>query len=192
MSMTTVLSRSMPSWRLLAAQGDPEALRRCGLPNCWWPAARSTPTWPWASTSCRRRPGGPAATSASSRPIRAELLAWLRHLGNNLVNFARTFRRPPAPGRSEVRWESSGGDGQASRPPASAPPSEHAINTTSLALTEALGRLPDHYRQVIGWRHQEQLPEEIALRLGGSAEAARTLGPGVERLQRGHGRRGPE
>ena len=44
------------------------------------------------------------------------------------------------------------------------------------ALHEGLLRLPEHYRQVIQWHHQERLPfEAIAGRLGVSPEAARKV-----------------
>jgi RNA polymerase sigma-70 factor, ECF subfamily len=44
------------------------------------------------------------------------------------------------------------------------------------ALCAALRALPEHYRQVIGWHHQDQLSfEAIAGRLGISSDAARKI-----------------
>jgi RNA polymerase sigma factor (sigma-70 family) len=44
------------------------------------------------------------------------------------------------------------------------------------ALREAMMNLPENYRRAIQWHHEERLTfEEIAGRLGGSAEAARKV-----------------
>ncbi len=57
-----------------------------------------------------------------------------------------------------------------------------------LALHRVLKGLPEHYRQVIEWHHQERLSfEAIAGRLGVSAEAAQGLGSGTATAARGAG-----
>ena len=52
-------------------------------------------------------------------------------------------------------------------------------------VDEELSRLPEHYRQVLGWRGWDELPfDEIARRLGRTADAARMLFyRAVEQLQ---------
>src|SRR5262249_6317295 len=56
-------------------------------------------------------------------------------------------------------------------------PSSHAIaNEQAAALAQALARLPEHYRAVIVWRHQEGRSfAEIGEQTGRTAEAARKL-----------------
>ena len=57
------------------------------------------------------------------------------------------------------------------------PPSRHfQQQERDAALEDALGRLPEHYRQVVLWHHDEGLTfEAIATRMGISADAARKL-----------------
>lgn len=117
----------------------------------------------------------------------AELLAWLRQiLLNKVFNLGRHYRHTAKRRLGlEVRIDAPSG---ATCLKAGAPsPSEQAVRREQeLALAQALDRLPDHYRQAVVWRHHEGLSfEEIADRLGGSAEAARKVwARGVERLQR--------
>jgi RNA polymerase sigma-70 factor, ECF subfamily len=56
-------------------------------------------------------------------------------------------------------------------------PSNHALKTEWVeAVEEALERIPEHYRQAVTWRHQEQLSwEEIGLRMSCTADAARKV-----------------
>jgi RNA polymerase sigma-70 factor (ECF subfamily) len=60
------------------------------------------------------------------------------------------------------------------------------------AVREALGRLPEHYRQVLVWREWEGRPlEEIAQRLNRSVDAARMLWwRAIERFNEEMGQRG--
>lgn len=119
------------------------------------------------------------AFRGSTRP---ELLAWLRRIlecrmANTRRSFLATEKRAIArevPLAGDDRFASEGPRELAGRSPS---PSNHAIrNEWVQALEQALGRLPDHYRQVVVWRHQEQLAfEEIGRRLGGSTEAARKV-----------------
>jgi RNA polymerase sigma-70 factor (ECF subfamily) len=115
----------------------------------------------------------------SSRP---ELLAWLRRiLECRMANTRRSFlatekraiaREVPLAGEGRFKGGNSGALESHSQSPSS-----HAIRKEwAQALEEALGRLPDHYRQVVVWRHQEQAGfEEIGRRLGCSTEAARKV-----------------
>ena len=56
-------------------------------------------------------------------------------------------------------------------------PSNHAVQSElNRALDQVLARLPEHYRQAVTWRHQEQLPwDEIRRRMGCTAYAARKV-----------------
>jgi RNA polymerase sigma-70 factor (ECF subfamily) len=111
-----------------------------------------------------------------------ELRAWLRKiLECRLSNLRRSFlATEKRAARREVTIGSllagSDGDGDvlASRSPS---PSNHAVRSElTQALDRALVRLPDHYRQAVVWRHQEQLSwDEIGQRMGCSADAARKV-----------------
>lgn len=119
-----------------------------------------------------------------------ELRAWLRRiLLNNLANFRRQFRSTAKRriGREvsidDTGWFTSPGAELVS---SGESPSQHADDREQAqALAGGLERLPEHYRRVILWRHQDQLPfEEIGLRLGGSADAARMVwARAIKRLQ---------
>jgi RNA polymerase sigma-70 factor (ECF subfamily) len=56
-------------------------------------------------------------------------------------------------------------------------PSNHALRSEWVeAVEEALERMPEHYRQAVCWRHQEQLSwEEIGQRMSCTADAARKV-----------------
>jgi RNA polymerase sigma-70 factor (ECF subfamily) len=115
----------------------------------------------------------------STRP---ELLAWLRRiLECRLSNIRRAYcatdkravaRESPLVGTD--RFHDEAPDALVSPTPS---PSNHAIRSEcARALEQALGRLPDHYRQAVVLRHQEQLAfSEIGQRLNCSTEAARKL-----------------
>jgi RNA polymerase sigma-70 factor (ECF subfamily) len=119
-----------------------------------------------------------------------ELLAWLRRLLlNNLANFARQYRgtHKRAVNR-EVRLpgqniESTSGANIAGAEPT--PSSAFQRDEQYEALSRALARLPDEYRQVIAWRYEEDLSfDEIGARLGRTANAARKLWVrAIERLE---------
>ncbi len=120
-----------------------------------------------------------------------ELRAWLRQiLLNLLANWRQYFRDAEKRdvGR-EVPLGSPAGSDAASNWLAdeSLSPSDNAIrNEEQQLVQQALGRLDEHYRQVIIWRSFERRPfEEIGRLLGRSADAARMLwGRAVEALQR--------
>jgi len=112
----------------------------------------------------------------------AELKAWLRRilecrLANSHRHFLETKKRAaarevPLPARP------AGSGREASELVSPSPsPSGHALRNELLqAMESALDRLPDHYRQAVVWRHQEQLAfAEIGQRLNCSTEAARKL-----------------
>lgn len=125
-----------------------------------------------------------------------ELQAWLRQLLlNNVANFARRYR---GTGKRqldrEVALEPETPSGQGDRGLAADTPSPsgRAIAAEEvLALENALSRLPEDYRQVISWRHQEGLGfDEIARRFDRSENAVRKLWfRAVERLEQELGQR---
>jgi RNA polymerase sigma-70 factor (ECF subfamily) len=103
--------------------------------------------------------------------------AWLKtillhHLANQRRHHAMEKRRGPqlAPGAAPARHV----------PPEAepvTPPSRHLMRRErDVALAEAMGRLPEHYRRVIGWHHDDHLTfVEIAGLLGTSPDAAQKL-----------------
>ncbi len=112
----------------------------------------------------------------------AELRAWLRKiLECRLSNLRRAYLATGkrAVGR-EVAIETllvapkELGDVLASRSPS---PSSHAVRSElAHAMVDALARLPEHYRQVVLYRHHDELPwDEIGQRMGCSADAARMV-----------------
>ena len=56
-------------------------------------------------------------------------------------------------------------------------PSSHAMRSElTQALDRAMARLPEHYRQAVRYRHQDELPwDEIGQRMHCSADAARMV-----------------
>jgi RNA polymerase sigma-70 factor (ECF subfamily) len=123
---------------------------------------------------------------------RDEMRAWLRRiLECRLSNVRRAYQVSAKRAVvREVSLESLGVDSErpggvvASRLPS---PSNHAVgNEWKQLLEQALARLPEHYRDAVTWRHQEQLPwDEIGRRLGCSAEAARKIwSRAIEQLRR--------
>lgn len=105
-----------------------------------------------------------------------ELLAWLRRmLLNNLLNQRRlyqgTFRRDV---RKEVPWDSAVVDQRAG---ADLSPSETTVvDEERQLLCAALGRLPEHYREILELRHQRGLSfVEIGQLKGQSPDAVRML-----------------
>jgi RNA polymerase sigma-70 factor (ECF subfamily) len=118
-----------------------------------------------------------------------ELLAWLRRiLLNNLANVARHYRDTE---KRRVTREVPLADVSLTElhenviDPSASPRSLAQSREEGEELDRALAQLPEHYRQVIVLRHQEQLAfEEIGRRLGRSPEAVRKLwGRAVEQLQ---------
>lgn len=115
-----------------------------------------------------------------------QLLAWLRAILLNrlrgVVNRYRgtdkraVDREVPLP---EGSSPPEAADGQPT-PSGLAADAERAA-----AVRAALGKLPEHYRQILIWRHWDELTfEEIAARLGKTPDAVRMLwGRAVARLE---------
>jgi RNA polymerase sigma-70 factor (ECF subfamily) len=127
----------------------------------------------------------------------ANLRCWLLGILQHLL--ANTRRRYRATQKRQVEVEVAGCGGGDSRATfvaevaasATSPSGRAMRHEREKALREVMTDLPEHYRQVIQWHHEERLTfEEIAGRLGVSPEAARkvwgralvrlreTLGPG--------------
>jgi RNA polymerase sigma-70 factor (ECF subfamily) len=112
---------------------------------------------------------------------REELRGWLRQiLAHNVANFSRhyqgTARRDVA---REVPLEQAPPGRDAARQLAAADPSPSGAaiqDEETRRMAGAMRRLPEHYRQVLVWRHQDGLSHaEIGRRLGRSDEAVRKL-----------------
>jgi RNA polymerase sigma-70 factor (ECF subfamily) len=114
---------------------------------------------------------------------RDELRAWLTViLRHRIAGFRRHYRDTAK--RAVVREIALGESGLSGEPVlaliADTPtPGTRAIRSErEAALVAALGRLPERYRCVVVWRHQDRLSfEEIGRRLQCSSEAARKLWP---------------
>jgi RNA polymerase sigma-70 factor (ECF subfamily) len=120
-----------------------------------------------------------------------QLLAWLRRLLlNNVANFTRRYREvSKRQVAREVSLQGSSssrdlcgelaGDGES-------PSAPLLREERDRAVLAALGRLPEEYRQVLLWRHQEGLPfEEIAQRMGRSVNAVQKLwARAIERMRK--------
>lgn len=114
----------------------------------------------------------------------AELQAWLGViLKNNLASFHRHYRKA---GKRRVAREVSlpptgdgAGDPLQSLPADATSPSGFVMRIErEQAMLDALDRLPERYRRVVLWHHNERLSfEEIGRRLECSAGAARKLWP---------------
>ncbi len=118
----------------------------------------------------------------------AELLAWLRRLLlNNLADFRRLYLEAAKrqAGRETPLADGSSDDlGDELAAPGPTPSGIVMGDEQAEAVTRALDRLPEEYRQVLVWRHHEGLPfEEIGRRLNRTADAARKLwARAVERM----------
>jgi RNA polymerase sigma-70 factor (ECF subfamily) len=120
----------------------------------------------------------------------AELRAWLQGILKHLV--CNTRRRYRETGKRRIDRERGAGAGSsaaswwATVPLSATSPSGRAMRRErEEALGRALMALPEHYRLVIQWHHQERLTfEAIAGQLGISAEAARKVwGRALQRLR---------
>ncbi len=116
----------------------------------------------------------------------AELRAWLRQiLRNKLLQFRRDHSLAACRGVGrEVPLDLHQAAAEAAEERTSA--SEILMRGEQLlALQRAVDQLPDPYRQVFCWRHQDGCAhEEIGRRLGISTDAARkTWARAIERLQ---------
>lgn len=106
----------------------------------------------------------------------AEWRGWLRGiLRNRVANVRRHYI--DAQKRRVEREVALGPSGGQTAAASLTSPSENAMRRErESALRIALEQLPEHYRLVVTWHHEEQLTfEQIAGRLGISDEAARKL-----------------
>ncbi len=110
-----------------------------------------------------------------------ELRAWLHAiLLNKVATFTRRYRdtdKRRAGREVPIDGGSMDGAGRRDLPAVDVTPSSRVIHAERAeALSAALNRLPEHYRQVIHMRQWEDLPfEEIAGRLGRTVDATRML-----------------
>jgi RNA polymerase sigma-70 factor (ECF subfamily) len=113
----------------------------------------------------------------------AELAAWLRQvLAGNLVDLMRRFLRAK---RRDVRLErelardleeSSRALGPALIAPHSSPSQQAARREQDVLLAEALGRLPEDYREVLILHHLEGLGHpDVARRMGRTVDSVKNL-----------------
>jgi RNA polymerase sigma-70 factor, ECF subfamily len=112
-----------------------------------------------------------------------ELRRWLRGILQNLL--ANTRRHYRGTRKRRVSREMPGGHGgsEQMRDPievaaasVTSPSGRAMRHERADALRAVMNGLPEHYRQVIQWHHQDRLPfEAIAARLGVSPEAARKI-----------------
>jgi RNA polymerase sigma-70 factor (ECF subfamily) len=103
--------------------------------------------------------------------------AWLKAI--LLHHLANQRRYHAADKRQAPRGTGKHGPARCQQPAAGAvtPPSRQLMRCErDRALDEALGRLPERYRQVVCWHHHDRLSfDEIAARLGTSPGAAQKL-----------------
>jgi RNA polymerase sigma-70 factor, ECF subfamily len=106
----------------------------------------------------------------------SEWRSWLRsilvrHIANKRRHFETTAKRKV---QREIPINEWSWLGAAARD--ETPSSEVTRREREAALVDALSRLPEHYREVVAWRHEGRLTfEEIGRRHGISAEAARKV-----------------
>jgi RNA polymerase sigma-70 factor, ECF subfamily len=117
----------------------------------------------------------------------AELRAWLRRLLlRNLTDFTRRYR---GTGKRcvahEVALEADGGPAAGLATDTLSPSGQAIAGERARSLQRALERLPEDYRRVLLWRHQERRSfVAIARLMARSPEAVRKLwGRAVERLR---------
>jgi RNA polymerase sigma-70 factor, ECF subfamily len=113
---------------------------------------------------------------------KGELRAWLRRiLECRLANIRRSYlaTEKRAATREVTLHEFVGDSGVKietleCRSPS---PSNHAQRSEwAQAVDDALERMPEHYRQAVSWRHQEQLSwDEVGRRMSCTADAARKV-----------------
>jgi RNA polymerase sigma-70 factor (ECF subfamily) len=108
----------------------------------------------------------------------SELRAWLRAiLLNKVATHTRRYRATASRQVGQEVGFNPDSDRQAELGGTISTPSSLLVQKErALALTAAVQRLPEHYRQVILWRQVDNLAfEEMAARLGRSVEAVRKL-----------------
>jgi RNA polymerase sigma-70 factor (ECF subfamily) len=106
-----------------------------------------------------------------------DVLAWLRTiLSHNLRDFRDYCSAQKRRASLELCVEEDCDGMYEQQYPGSSPSSQAIQHEEQQALTRALGRLPDHYRQVIAWHFEQgRSYGDIGAELGVSAEAARLL-----------------
>jgi RNA polymerase sigma-70 factor (ECF subfamily) len=108
----------------------------------------------------------------------AEWRAWLEPiLTNQLANLRRSYldSQTRRDGRKEACGRSPSIDASIPQSITSAG-GQLQRRERDAAIEEALGKLPEHYRRVVLWHHDDGLTfEAIAARMGNSAESARKL-----------------
>jgi RNA polymerase sigma-70 factor (ECF subfamily) len=122
----------------------------------------------------------------------AEVRAWLRRiLECRLSNLRRSYLgTEKRAARREVSIETFLAVSDHSRAALASPsasPSEHVVRQEwTSVLKAAIERLPQDHRQVVSWRHEEQLSwDQIGLRMGRTADAARKVcSRAIEQLRR--------
>ena len=113
----------------------------------------------------------------------AELRGWLKGILKHLINNTRRRYRGTGKRRVDLEVAAGGGEGEraggwwATISASATSPSGCAMRQErEQALSRALTTLPEHYRLVIRWHHQEQMSfEAIAGRLDVSPEAVRKV-----------------
>jgi RNA polymerase sigma-70 factor (ECF subfamily) len=102
-----------------------------------------------------------------------EWRAWLKAI---LLHYLANQRRHHAAVKRRGPVKNPARDPRAEAYAVMPPCSDLMRRERDAALAEALDRLPEHYRQVVRWHHQDRLGfGEIAARLGISADAAQKL-----------------
>lgn len=106
---------------------------------------------------------------------RGEFVLWLKSiLRHASLHLRRSFRAGRRELAREVRLDSQILQGEGPRDSEVSPSSIAARNETGTLLEAALGRVPDRDRQVLLWRHRDQLTfEEMGRRLAISTVGAR-------------------
>jgi RNA polymerase sigma-70 factor (ECF subfamily) len=115
--------------------------------------------------------------------VEAELVCWLRQILAGVV--ANLVRRYYGTQRRDVRLEQEVADeldrssrflDQSLVAPQSTPSQRAARREQAVLLAEALGRLPEDYREVIILHHLEELPfPEVARRLGRTVDSVKNV-----------------
>jgi RNA polymerase sigma-70 factor, ECF subfamily len=127
---------------------------------------------------------------------KGELRAWLRRiLECRLANIRRSYlateKRAATREVTMEQFAFESGlkfDALECRSPS---PSNHALRLEWVeAVEEALERMPEHYRQAVAWRHQEQLSwDEIGQRMSCTSDAARKVwSRAIQQLRRDLGK----
>ena len=103
-------------------------------------------------------------------------LQWRSWLKTILLNHLANQRRYHAAEKRRCRGNKEARNVPSEAGTVSTPSRQLMRQEREVALAEAMSRLPEHYRQVIGWHHHDRLTfVEIAERLGTSPDAGQKL-----------------